>query len=149
MEEAPVIIDLNVLLPAVLNPYGYTASVLLQLYITGARLYVPYYIHEEFRRILTQLAQRKGIEPETLVERFDSILRILREVKAEEYTQYMEEAEKLVNDPKDSPYVALALHLAQKHGRVTILTYNQEDYKTEELEERGVTVRKPERQILS
>ena len=143
MEEAPVVVDLNVLLAAVLNPYGYTASVLLQLYIAGTRLYAPDYIHEEFRRVLTQLAQRKCIEPETLVEKFDSILRILTEVSAEEYTQYLEEAEKLVNDPKDSPYVALALHLAQKHGRATILTYNQEDYKIKELEERGVAVRRP------
>ena len=143
MEEAPVIVDLNVLLAAVLNPYGYTASVLLQLYIARTKLYVPDYIHEEFRRILTRLAQRKGIEPETLVERFNSILRILTEVNTEDYSQYMEEAEGLVNDPKDTPYVALALHLAQKHGSVIILTYNQEDYKVEELEERGVTVRKP------
>ncbi|MEB3861604.1 MAG: PIN domain-containing protein [Desulfurococcales archaeon] len=143
MEEAPIVVDLNVLLAAVLNPYGYTASVLLQLYIVGARLYVPDYIHEEFRRILTRLAQRKSIEAEALIERFNAILKILTEVSVEEYTQYMEEAEGLVNDPKDSPYVALALHLTQRYGNAVILTYNQEDYKVEELEERRVAVRRP------
>ncbi|MEB3779464.1 MAG: PIN domain-containing protein [Desulfurococcales archaeon] len=112
MEEAPVVVDLNVLLASILKPLGYTSSHLIQLYMKGRRLHIPAYTREEFERVAAETTRRKGLNPRTLISKFNSILNLLREVGVEEYREYIKEAEEIVNDPKDAPYVALALYLA-------------------------------------
>ena len=142
-EAQAIVIDLNVLLAAILKPEGPTSAKLLRLYISGAKLYTPDYVREEFQRVLGQIAEKKHLDPEELTRAFQSILNLTTQAQIRYYKGYLGEAENLVNDPKDAPYVALALKLRENHARVIILTYNKKDYKCEELRERGITVLTP------
>ena len=64
MEEArAAVLDLNVLLASTLKPEGYTAAVLLALYLGGEKLYVPDYVREEFDRVAGKVAAGKSIDP--------------------------------------------------------------------------------------
>jgi len=142
-EAQAIVIDLNVFLAAILKPEGPTAAKLLRLYTSGAKLYTPDYVREEFQSVISQVAEKKHLDPEDLTSAFQSILNLATQAKIQHYKGYLGEAGNLVNDPKDTPYVALALKLREDHARVFILTYNKKDYKSEELRERGIIVLTP------
>ena len=144
MEEArATVLDLNVLLASILKPKGPTAATLLTLYLRGEDLYIPDYVKEEFQSIIGELVERKGLNPETLKALFQMILRLTIQVNIGSYEKYIEQAGGLVNDPKDTPYVALALYLREQYETVVILTYNKKDYKVEELAGNGIIVMTP------
>ena len=143
MEKTPTVLDLNVLLAATLKPQGPTAAKLLTLYITGTALYTPDYVREEFQKVARELAEKKRVDKQQLVQAFQNLLNITRQARIEEYGHKLEAAKKLVSDPSDAPYAALALCLAEKHGRAVILTYNRRDYKLEELEKHNIKVLTP------
>ncbi|MCE4601102.1 MAG: PIN domain-containing protein [Desulfurococcales archaeon] len=144
MEEArATVLDLNVLLASILKPEGYTAATLLTLHLRGDKLYVPDYVKEEFNTVVDDVAKRKGIDPWTLKTALQTILKITTEAKKKSYKKHLEKAKDLVRDPKDTPYVALALHLREHYKQVIILTYNKKDYKCEELQREGITVLTP------
>ena len=144
MEETQaIVLDLNVLLAAILKPEGYTAAMLLRLYIEKHVLYVPDYVKEEFQEVIGEMARRKGIKEETLKTAFKNILKLTRQIEIKNYEEYLKEAEYYVRDPKDTPYVALALYLRRKHRQAIILTYNKKDYKHEELEKKDITTLTP------
>ena len=143
MEKTPAVLDLNVLLAAILKPEGSTAAKLLTLYITGTDLYTPDYVREEFQRVVGELAEKKRIDKQQLAQAFQNLLNITSQARMEEYGHKLEEAKKLVYDPSDAPYVALALYLAEKHARAVILTYNRRDYKSEGLEKHNIKILTP------
>ena len=144
MEEArAAVLDLNVLLASTLKPEGYTAAVLLALYLGGEKLYVPDYVREEFDRVAGEVAAGKNIDPRVLRAAFQAILGITVEAGKESYERHLGKAESLVGDPKDAPYVALALHLRGQYKQVVILTYNKRDYLQEELSGKGIRVMAP------
>ena len=144
MEETrATVLDLNVLLASILKPEGYTAATLLTLHLKGEKLYVPDYVKEEFNAVVDDLAERKGIDPWVLKTAFQTILKMTTEAKKKSYEKHLERAKDLVRDPKDAPYVALALHLREHYKQVIILTYNKKDYKYEELQRNGITVLTP------
>ena len=95
------------------------------------------------QRVAGELAEEKGVDRQQLAQAFQNLLSITRQARKEEYEDKLREAEELVFDPSGAPYVALALYLAEKHGRALILTYNLGDYNVGELEERGVRVLTP------
>jgi predicted nucleic acid-binding protein len=144
MDEAQaIVLDLNVLLAATLRPEGSTASALLRLYLGGAKLHTPDYVKEEFQRVLDRIAEKKGLNPNILTPAFNAILDLAEEVESSEYRRLLKQAESLVFDPKDTPYVAVALHLRARYREVVILTYNKRDYRVGELERMGVRVLTP------
>ena len=83
------------------------------------------------------------MNPGTLKTLFQAILRLAIQVDMGSYEKYIEQARDLVNDPKDAPYVALALYLREQHKTVVILTYNKKDYKVDELVGNGIIVMTP------
>ena len=59
------------------------------------------------------------------------------------YEPYLNTASRLVRDPADKWFVALALFLRSKHDRVVLLTYNKGDYLYNELARMGVEILTP------
>ena len=143
MEEAPAVLDLNVLLAAILKPTGPTAAAILALYLAGVRLYTPDYLREEFARKARELEEKKHLQPGALEKDLENILSLTVEARWEEYRGLLEEAKTLVKDPRDTPYAALALHLASHHGKAILITYNKSDFLDQDLAKRGVIVATP------
>ncbi|MCE4599297.1 MAG: PIN domain-containing protein [Desulfurococcales archaeon] len=144
MEKTAIIVDANVILSAAINPRGLTHRKLLALILDpGITLYTPKYLVEEIDPKIEEIAARKGLKSAELRNAINLLLAIFNTVEDEEYRNHIEHALELVNDPKDAPYVALALHLKEKHRQVTILTYNTNDYKKKELVKVGIRVATP------
>ncbi len=143
MEETPAVLDLNVLLAAALKPTGPTAAAILALYLAGVKLYTPDYLREEFTRKAREIEEKKRLQPGALEKDLENILSLTVEARGEEYNGRLEEAKTLVKDPRDAPYAALALHLASRHGKAILITYNKGDFRVQGLARRGVIVATP------
>ena len=137
------VVDANVIYAMVIRPYGVTSQRIRELFLLGWTLYVPQYLHEELERTLSSIAKKKGLDPLLVKERVGDILQMFTTVPLEKYATFIPQSLSLVNDPTDAPYVALALHLTTHHNKVTILTYNTKDYKTEALSKLNIHIKPP------
>ncbi len=111
--------------------------------LTITEVYAPEILLEETIKHLTELAIKKGTPVEELHARMKLLKQAIKFVPTSQYEQYLDTAAKLVKDPADKWFAALALSLSKKYKEVVILTYNKKDYKCEELRERGITVITP------
>jgi len=139
---APLVIDTNVIISAMVKEAGFTRRALLLL-TTLHPAFAPRIAVEEIRSKTDYLARRKGLNPEKQQLLLATLLQGIEIVGENAYTRYLEEARRLVRDPADSDFAALALKLTEEHGEAIIITYNKRDYIVERLAEKGVKVLTP------
>jgi len=103
------VVDANILIAALLRD-----STTRRLVVVGGHeLHAPQYLFDEIEGHRDELSKRSSRPPDALGE----VLRIIRahvvEHEATEYDDHLEKARGLLErrDPKDAPYVALALAL--------------------------------------
>ncbi|MEB2835915.1 MAG: PIN domain-containing protein [Desulfurococcales archaeon] len=140
--EEALVVDTNVIISAMLRETGYTRRVLIALSELYP-VYTPRFALQEIELHLEGLAARKGVPRERLRALLEIIVSAINVVEEEYYEHLLEEARSLVGDPGDLDFAALALQLRRLYSRVTLLTYNKDDYKEAELKEKGVIVATP------
>jgi len=89
------------------------------------------------------IAKKKKIKKEVFYGRVLNLLSMITVVPEDVYAPHLPKARSLVNDPKDTPYAALALHLKTTHPKVIILTFNPKDFNTQELQKHNIHVLTP------
>ena len=128
---------------AILKPEGPTHRTVRNL-LTITEVYAPEILLEETTKHLTELATKKNTPVKELHTRIKLLKQAIKFIPTSQYKQYLDTAAKLVRDPADRWFAALALSLSKKYKMVVILTYNKKkDYKNEELLERGIIVLTP------
>ena len=100
-----LVIDSNILFAALLKDSG-TSDIMFK-----HTLYAPEFIFEEFRKYKDYLKGKTKRAEENFNELFDLFERNVILVPKEEIDPFIEKAEKISPDAKDTPYLALALKL--------------------------------------
>ncbi|MBS3132530.1 PIN domain-containing protein [Candidatus Woesearchaeota archaeon] len=100
-----LVIDSNVLFAALLKESG-TSDILFK-----HKLYAPEFIFEEFRKYKDYLEGKTKRNEENFNDLFDLFERNVMLMPKKEIEPFIEKAEKISPDPKDVPYLALALKL--------------------------------------
>ncbi len=100
-----LVIDSNVLFAALLKE-SRTSDILFK-----HNLYAPEFIFEEFRKYKAYLKGKTKRDEENFNDLFDLFERNVMLIPKEEIEPFIEKAEKISPDPKDAPYLALALKL--------------------------------------
>ena len=100
-----LVIDSNILFAALLKESG-TSDILFR-----HKLYAPEFIFEEFRKYRDYLKGKTKRNEENFNELFDLFERKVILIPKEEIEPFIKKAEKISPDPKDFPYLALALKL--------------------------------------
>ena len=127
-----LIVDANILFAALIKE-GSTAELLIS---DKLQLFAPEFLFTEFAKY-KELILKKTHRKE---EEFDQFLDLLKEqitiVSKKEIKPFLEEADKLSPDPKDSMYLALAIALKSdiwsndkklKEGQSKIIVYTTEE----------------------
>ena len=127
---------------AILKPEGPTHRTVRNL-LTITEVYAPEILLEETTKHLTELAIKKGTSVKELHARIKLLKQAIKFAPTNQYEQYLDTATKLVKDPADKWFAALALSLSKKYKKVVILTYNKKDYRIVELQGEGITVLTP------
>ena len=137
-----IVADTNILISAMLKETGYTRRTLIlltELYPT----YTPTIALQEIREHAAYIAEKKKTPKENLEALIKIVTWKIQLANPHYYQDKTEQARKLVRDPGDIDFAALALKLAEKHDEVILLTWNKRDYKIPELEELKVKVLSP------
>ena len=100
-----LVIDSNILFAALLKESG-TSDILFK-----HTLYSPEFIFEEFKKYKEYLKGKTKRTEENFNELFDLFERNVILISKEEIDPFIEKAEKISPDAKDTPYLALALKL--------------------------------------
>jgi predicted nucleic acid-binding protein len=100
-----LVIDSNILFAALLKRSG-TSDIMFK-----HRLYAPEFIFEEFKKYRDYLKGKTKRSEEDFNELFDLFERNVILVPKEEIDPFIEKAEKISPDEKDTVYLALALEL--------------------------------------
>ena len=134
-------VDTNVIISALIRPHGISANVLDVL--TGVPTYLPEEILDELKKHLLLIAKKRGEDPDLIHAEISFILGEFETVPMKNYLYLREDAEKLVTDRGDAPFVALALYLLRRYPRVVLLSYNKRHFRVKELAKRNVLVFTP------
>ena len=104
-----LVVDTNILFAALINPQGKTAQIIIGGY---AELYAPDYLLHELEKYKEFLI-RKGdyTDAVALEEAVEYLIEEIRIIPFQLYKDEMNHALQITPDPKDSPFVALALKL--------------------------------------
>lgn len=100
-----LVIDANIFFAALIKD-GTTSDLLFK-----HTLCAPEFIFEEFRKYKDELREKTKRTEESFNEFFAIMERNIIFVPKEKITAYIKDAEKISPDPKDVPYIALALKL--------------------------------------
>ncbi|MEW5996835.1 MAG: PIN domain-containing protein [Candidatus Micrarchaeota archaeon] len=102
-----LVVDANILFAALIKD----SKTIELLFSDFAMFFAPEFILEEFQKHRDEILQKTSRSP----EEFDSVFEILKEViivvPKEDYEGMLPAADKIAPDPKDAPYLALALKL--------------------------------------
>ena len=102
-----LVVDANVLFAALIKN-STTVELLFEEYLT---LYTPEFIMSEFSKYEDVLLSKTKRTKEQFIEIMHMLKEIITVVPKEEYSKFMNKAEKISPDTKDVAYIALALKL--------------------------------------
>ena len=100
-----LVIDANILFAALIKKNG-TSELLFK-----HKLYAPEFIFEEFRKYKDELKGKTHRSEEDFNELFDIFERTVILIPKEEINPFLDKAEKISPDQKDTVYLALAMKL--------------------------------------
>lgn len=125
-----LVIDSNILFAALIKE-SVTSEILFK-----HTLYAPEFIFEEFKKYKSYLKDKTKRTEEEFDKLFSLFERNVALIPKEEFLQFLEGAEKVSPDPKDVPFLALALKLRcglwsndkdLKEKQSLVLVYSTED----------------------
>lgn len=73
------------------------------------KFYSPDYTLDEIETYKEEIMQKSELNEKEFTTLFEVLLEKIKIVQREEYALFIEKAEKIISDPKDVPFIALAL----------------------------------------
>lgn len=105
-----IVIDANIIFSALIKD---STTRYLITYSDDIQLITPHFIIQEISTHLHEFSKRFNVEKYYLEKRTEEIFELgeIKTIKAEVFSDFMNEAMKLISDSKDTPYLALALKM--------------------------------------
>jgi predicted nucleic acid-binding protein len=102
-----LVIDANILFASLIKDSG-TAGL---LFVDRLHLFAPEFLFEEFSKYEDQILKKTRRSKRDFKKFLKVLRRRIKVVPKEDFERYLEKAELASPDPKDVPYIALALYL--------------------------------------
>lgn len=125
-----LIVDANIMFAALIKD-NHTRHLVL---VNSGQLYLPEFFFEEIKTHLEVISEKANLSSEQIVNLLENFLILgnVQVVPLIEFQEFLKEAEKISPDPKDVPYLALALkmrcplwsndHDLKKQDRIKIIS---------------------------
>lgn len=102
-----LVIDANILFASLIKDSG-TAEL---LFVDRFHLFAPEFLFEEFAKYETYILKKTKRSKSDFKKFLKALKRRVKVTPKEDFEKYLERADKASPDPKDVPYIALALYL--------------------------------------
>ena len=102
-----LVIDANILFSALIKD-GFTVDIIVR---DDIELFAPEFLFDEFLQHKEEILYKTKRSGEKFYELFDSIKELIKIISEKDVKDVINEAERISPDPKDVPYIALALKL--------------------------------------